>query len=122
MDEVLLKKRPNAASMEKALELGDKAPSVRLQLTLKPEFAKRLDKMKKSARADTYSDVVRDALRLYEGVLKQIGDDRLGRGEMPHDVVRNALRLYEGVFRHIGEDGRLVVQKADGTLVEFVII
>jgi len=93
MDEVLLKKRPNAASMEKALELGDRAPSVRLQLTLKPEFAKRLDAMKKSSRADSYSD-----------------------------VVRNALRLYEGVLRHVGDDGRLVLQKPDGTLVEFIIV
>ena len=93
MKHLELDKRPHAASIEKALELGDKAPSVRLQLTLKPEFARRLDQMKRNSRADSYSDVVRDALRLYEGILK-----------------------------HVGDDGRLLIQKPDGTLVEFMII
>jgi ATP-dependent exoDNAse (exonuclease V) beta subunit len=86
-------KKPNAASIERALELGDAAPSVRLQLTLKPEFARRLNEMKKKSRAASYSDVVRDALKLYEGVLT-----------------------------HLNGDGRLMIKKPDGTVVEFMIL
>lgn len=85
-------KQPQASSIEEALELGDKAPSVRIQLTLKPEFARRLQDMRQKSRASSYSELIRDALRIHECLLKSVGPD-----------------------------DQLLVRKKDGSMIQLVI-
>ena len=47
---------------------GDK---VRITLDLSPEFYKRLEQLTAMADAETKAEVIREALRLYEFVIKQ---------------------------------------------------
>ena len=65
--EKLRRKRNTAASISQVLS-GDDAGSVRIQLTLKPEWARMIDELRKSTRSDTYSDVFRDSVRFYHRV------------------------------------------------------
>jgi hypothetical protein len=68
------RKRGTAASIGEAQRLGPEVSSVRIQLTLRPEYAARLEALRSSTRAASYSDVFRDALNLYEKVHKQVAD------------------------------------------------
>ncbi|MEM7457140.1 MAG: ribbon-helix-helix protein, CopG family [Planctomycetota bacterium] len=43
-----------------------KKKSVRLNLTLTPEAKKRLEKIQRETEADTLTEVIRKAIRLYE--------------------------------------------------------
>jgi hypothetical protein len=79
-------KRPNAASIETALEDTEGASAVRLQLTLAPEYARRINELRSKMRVRSYSDVVREGLR-----------------------------LLEQLHRAVGNDGKLFVEKPDGT-------
>ena len=47
---------------------GDK---VRITLDLSPEFYQRLEQLTEMADAETKAEVIREALRLYEFVIKQ---------------------------------------------------
>jgi Ribbon-helix-helix protein, copG family. len=49
-------------------------PSVRVQLTLRPEFAERIERLRK--RSDkSYAEIVRDALKLFEQMENLAEDD-----------------------------------------------
>ena len=85
-------RRANASSVRKTLVKDASSKSVRLQLTLKPQFAKRLHEMKNISHLGSYSEVMREALRVYESIL-----------------------------RNAGHEGRLFIEKTNGSLVEIVI-
>lgn len=68
-------KRYDAASIKEALseaKTGQTAGSVRLQLTLKAEFAERLEALRVETHASSYSDVIREALRVYEDLVQEV--------------------------------------------------
>ena len=44
---------------------------IRITLDLSPEFYKRLERLTEMADAETKAEVIREALRLYEFVMKQ---------------------------------------------------
>ena len=58
--------RSRVASLEEAEKLNSKVASVRLQLTLKPEFHERLKILRHDTNSTSYSEVIRDALIHYE--------------------------------------------------------
>lgn len=66
--------RPSASSIKEAMKQpipkGKRRSSVRIQLTLKPEFAKVLDDLRVATDSPTYSDVIRDAMRWYKFVVE----------------------------------------------------
>jgi hypothetical protein len=56
---------PRVVSIKEALASGDASASVRLQLTLKPAHITNLNELLELSGSDNYSEVVRDALRVY---------------------------------------------------------
>ena len=69
-------KRNRAVSIKEALAQRDlprsKRGSVKIQLTLKPEFADRLDELKTRRKASSYSQVIREAIILLEYIQDEI--------------------------------------------------
>jgi len=61
--------RPSANSIKQALGRRGKSPTVRLQLTLKVEFAERLETLRQEMKAESYAEVLRTSLRLLERFL-----------------------------------------------------
>jgi hypothetical protein len=51
-----------------------RAGSVRLQLVLPVESVNRLDALKEATEASSYAEVLRRALRIYEGLLAETQD------------------------------------------------
>lgn len=62
--------RPAGHSVKRTraqIRTGNKKPgSVRIQLTLRPEFVETLDLLMQETDATSYSDVMRDAMRVYK--------------------------------------------------------
>jgi hypothetical protein len=59
--------RPGSVEQARHLKSGGKKPgSVRIQLTLRPEFVDTLDVLMEKTDAMSYSDVMRDAMRVYK--------------------------------------------------------
>ena len=69
--------RKLAASMHQALSEADDAfGSVRIQLTLKPKWAEKVETLRNRLDVDSYSDVIRDAVEYRLKMLDLLGSKR----------------------------------------------